>query len=175
MLNAFYILWRSFFNICLFRSGPQDLPGSWFFTQVSLIIYTLVAIILSMFQLPVIEAIAGRILETALLIILTASLLYLTRHFARLPQTLTALAGIGIIFNILVSITYLFFPLPTEPPINLEILFPYLLISCWNLAITAHIFRHALSASFGIGLVVALTCSMFIFVIIIQLFPPATT
>jgi hypothetical protein len=96
------------------------------------------------------------VLDTVLLVTLTGTLLYARGRSARIVQTVTALAGTGAI------ITLLALPLSGwlrgadqaagEGGFALLLL---LILTGWSLAIAGHIFRHALSIPYFVGLVLA--------------------
>jgi len=83
---------------------------------------------------------------------LVALILNLRQFQARLPQTLTALAGTGFIFG-LMSLAILSRVDPGRPQPDLALL--YLVLFGWSLAVDAHIYRHAMSVKFGIGALMA--------------------
>jgi hypothetical protein len=71
---------------------------------------------------------------------------------ARLPQTLTALAGTGFIFGLL-SLLILTRVDPGRPQPDLALF--YLILFGWSLVVDAHIYRHALSIKMNIGVLLA--------------------
>ena len=81
-----------------------------------------------------------------------ALLLKLRNFQARLPQTLTALAGTGFIFGLL-SLLILTRVDPDVPQPDLAVL--YLGLFGWSLAVDAHIYRHTLSIKMGRGVLLA--------------------
>jgi hypothetical protein len=84
---------------------------------------------------------------TAIALLLTA------RNFqARLPQTLTALAGTGFIFG-LMSLLILTRVDPDKSQPDLALF--YLVLFGWSLVVDAHIYRHALSVKMNIGVLLA--------------------
>jgi hypothetical protein len=133
------------------RAAPQDVPPGWLFAG------TLTAAYIAQ------GFIADRILgesdgaPRSLLAIgvqFTAiALLLSARNFqARLPQTLTALAGTGFIFG-LMSLLILARVDPGKPQPDLALF--YLILFGWSLVVDAHIYRHALSIKMNIGVLLA--------------------
>jgi len=145
-----------FIQICLLRQGPQDLPTSGILLAIALTAHTVMSIVWSNISLNAISALLSGLLDTLLLVVLTATLLYAQRRKARVVQTLTALAGTGTI------ITFLALPVSgwlqgvdqSAGEGGLAVIM-LLLLMVWSLAVVAHIFRHALSIPYFFGLVLA--------------------
>lgn len=81
-----------------------------------------------------------------------ATLLHLKKLSTRLPQTLSALAGTGLIFGfgsvLLIS--------QAEPASNQPMLaLVWFGVFLWSIAVDAHIYRHALSIKMNLGVLVA--------------------
>lgn len=81
-----------------------------------------------------------------------ATLLHLKKLSTRLPQTLSALAGTGLIFGfgsvLLIS--------QAEPARNQPVLaLVWFGVFLWSIAVDAHIYRHALSIKMNLGVLVA--------------------
>ncbi len=151
-MHTLYVLWSAFFLICRLQLRPQDLPASSILLILSLCLYTLVSMTLSLFHLSIKPAILSALLDTSLLILLTNSLLYIVHYSVRINQTLTALAGTNSVLGIL-SIPLLFWleQLQLQPG---DIALPELLLLgliMWNIAVYAHILRHALEVPFFVG------------------------
>lgn len=114
------------------------------------------SIVLANVSLSALSALLSGLLDTVLLVGLTGTLLYVQRHHSRVVQTVTALAGTGTI------VTFIAVPLAGwvhgadraagEGGFALLLL---LILTGWSLAIAGHIFRHALSVPYFIGLVLA--------------------
>jgi hypothetical protein len=149
-------LLNPFIQICLLRRGPQDLPTSGILLAIALTAHTVMSILLSKVSLGAGGALLSGVLDTVLLVVLTGALLYVQRRKTRLIQTLTALAGTATI------LTFIALPISGwlhgadqaagEGGFALLLL---LIITAWSLAVAGHIFRHALSVPYFIGLVLA--------------------
>ena len=145
-----------FVQICLLRQGPQDLPTSGILLAIALTAHTVMSILLSNVSLSAASALLAGLLDTVLLVVLAGALLYVKQRNARIVQTLTALAGAGAI------ITLMALPISGwvhgadqaagEGGFALLLL---LILTAWSLAVAGHIFRHALSVSFFVGMVLA--------------------
>jgi len=81
-----------------------------------------------------------------------ATLLHLKKLSARLPQTLSALAGTGLVFGfgsvLLISQAD---PVRNQPMLALV----WFGVFLWSIAVDAHIYRHALSIKMNLGVLVA--------------------
>jgi hypothetical protein len=144
---------RIWFDICLWRAAPQDLPASGFLLALSVGCYALVSMLVSLGSSGLTGAVQLALLDLGLLAVFVLSLLYLQDKTARINQTLSALAGTGSLLGV--------FALPlvwwvqaeqqsAQPPVLLTLFWLMLLV--WNLLVMAHIIRHALSSSFPVGL-----------------------
>ncbi|MBE9562509.1 MAG: hypothetical protein IMF12_06565, partial [Proteobacteria bacterium] len=154
--------------ICRLRSGPQDLPASRNFFNVTLIFYTAIGLVLPLIQLSLATAILSAIVDTALLVILVSSLLYFASHSARIIQTITALAGANSLFGILIIPLFL---INRSKFANGEIaqnisnmdfmlLLIFYAVIIWNFIVYAHILRNSLEipifASFALTILISL-------------------
>jgi hypothetical protein len=133
------------------RAAPQDVPPGW------LVAGTLTAAYIA--QGFIADQILGesdgapRSLLAIGVQFLAVALLLTARNFqARLPQTLTALAGTGFIFG-LMSLLILARVDPGKPQPDLALF--YLILFGWSLVVDAHIYRHALSIKLNIGVLLA--------------------
>ena len=81
-----------------------------------------------------------------------AALLQLKKLSGRLPQTLSALAGTGLIFGFLsVFLVSRADPAGSQPGLALV----WFGVFMWSIAVDAHIYRHALSIKMNLGVLVA--------------------
>jgi len=146
-----------FIQICLLRQGPQDLPTSGILLAIALTAHTVMSIVWSNISLNAGSALLSGLLDTLLLVVLTATLLYAQRRKSRVIQTLTALAGTGTI------ITFLALPVSgwlqgvdQSAGEGGPAVIMLLILMGWSLAVVGHIFRHALSIPYFFGLVLAM-------------------
>lgn len=163
----------TFWSICLFRLGPQDLPASRTFTSVtlfSLCVTYVIALLLD--EHSPANALLFSLTHLTLLIFLVTSLLFTVRLSDRIDQTLTAFAGTGVILlllNILIIILALQFKIWDWDTSLFAIVLLGLFV--WGILIDAHILRHALSSSFGLGLAMAFLLNLIMIIILAGLFP----
>lgn len=142
-------LFKLFWEICLLRKGPQDVPSA----SVLLGVLFVFGFVVDMFM-----AINFVDLQSALLLVLSnmlvlfavvIGLLVVFRYSNRIVQTITTLIGTGIIFSFLrIPLMFIFKALPDNAGMFglLEI---FILI--WSLVVVAHILRHALSTEFFVA------------------------
>jgi hypothetical protein len=153
-------LLQRFFEICLLRAGPQDLPVSRFLLWVSLLAYAAVGMVMSLQNLDVARAILLVAIDTALLATLLFALLWSRALLERYLQTLTALLGTGAILQ-LAALPILSWQqeglgdetVTTALMIASLLLWIWLL---WNMLVVGHILRHTLSTRLPIGVLLGL-------------------
>ena len=148
---------RPFVSICLLRLRPQDLPASSLLLALSVLAYTACTALAHSALLSPLDAVIGGAVDALLLCGLTLSLLALHRRWARAVQTLTALVGAGTVTT-LVAIPFLAWRvgvMRAGAPAGIEMAFIAMIV-VWNLAVIAHVLRHALSTSFAVGVVIAI-------------------
>lgn len=171
-MHTLLVLWSTFFDICRLRLGPDQLPKSTILLKIAVLVYILTSTVASLTQFSFQEAMLIGIVEAGLLVSLISSLLYFTRHLARLTQTLTALAGTGSLLGIL-SLPVIFWLYQVELNHG-NPSFPTLLIIAlvlWNLLVYAHIISRALSVPFWVGFMLTIIISYLSADILSQLFP----
>jgi len=148
------------------RGGPQNLPASW-----SLMIFLVTALVVQNLvtgqQLQDENAAAKSLVAVCLQVFVLTGLLYWRRHMERYPQTLSALAGVGFVFN---TITWALLT-QSDPEMNQPALaLIWFAVFIWSLFIDANIYRHALSVKFSIGMLVTVLTLAASYVLIELLF-----
>lgn len=128
-----------FFNLCLLRAKPQDLPASGLLPGAALAAYFLAGLMIALTQQSAGPAVLAALADSAVLALLTHTVLLLRKRPERLPQTLSALAGAGAVIQLIA------WPLLTSPALLAALLI-------WSLAINAHILRHALEVRLGLAI-----------------------
>ncbi len=156
----------SLLNMMRLRSGPQDLPAGRSLTLILAIAYLAQGFF------------ADRILDetntaprsmVAILVqfAIIAGILNVKSLTSRVNQTISALAGTGILFG-LISIALLTRIDPERPQPELALM--YLLLFLWSLTVDANIYRHALSIKMGSGVLMAIMIFLANFVILRTVF-----
>lgn len=154
------VLFKLFWDICLLRKGPQDLPASQELLKLCLIAYAgsgLLNLWLGLGDTGHGTALLLTIVDVGLLMGLCHAVLQLMGLLERYVQTLTALTGTGTLLQLIVMPLGLWYQreLAANGATDMPALL-WLLLLVWSVAITAHILRHALSVSFGAGMLYAL-------------------
>ena len=144
-------LLNSFVGILRLRSGPQDLPDSWPTTVVVVGLY-LAMNMYSGQQLGDGDSAAASLAVTALQFAAIAIMLYLRKHPARLGQTLSALAGTGIVLG---TLSYMFLVQADPDQQQPLLLLAWFSLFIWSLVVDAHIYRHALSITMPQGMLIS--------------------
>jgi len=154
-------------DIMRFRAGPQDLPSAW---NVA-ILFGLAYFGQGYVADHLLEESGGapRSMVAVVIQFLAVALLLQARRLgARYPQTLTALAGTGLVFGaISILIVMQAEPGGSNPGLALLWLGAFL----WSLAVDAHVYRHALSITMSLGVLVAVLIFALNFILIEMLFP----
>lgn len=152
MPSAVITLARAYWDICIFRLGPQHLPRSGALLVITALANLCLSMLINRLQLDLPTALLVAALEFVVVAGLTGLLLLAFRHSARLTQTLTALMGTGAVIGTIVLVL-----LSVSPQL------PQLLrvtVFLWNLLVMAHILRHALEVHLVAGFVIAVGYAM---------------
>ena len=132
------------------RGGPQNLSASWLLMVLLLVGYLAQNLVTGQ-QLEDPNAAAKSLLAICLQVLVLTGLLIWRKHLERFTQTMSALAAVGIFFNI-ISWALLSMSDPTQnQPVLAMVWFA---IFIWSLFVDANIYRHSLSVPFAIGMLV---------------------
>ena len=164
---------RVWFDICLLRTGPQDLPSSGFILGLSLCCYTLVSLLVALPSSGGMDAVLLAAVDVGMLVVFVTALFYLQSKTERIKQTLSALAGSGSLMG-LFALPLVLLVNPTQPADQVPALLAvvWLLLLVWNLFVMGHIMRHALSTSYPVGLGAAVLYALVSMQVVATLFPP---
>jgi hypothetical protein len=151
-------LFNIYVDLCLLRAAPQDLPSSMFLVALTAVIGVItgtVVIVGSIGDLGV--AFLAQLLDVVLLYVLVYALLAYTHRLARLPQTMAALFGAGVLVNLVtMPVQLLMGDDPATAPMGTLGVLLYLVVMIWALVIIGHILRHTLETRFGNGMLLAI-------------------
>jgi hypothetical protein len=138
-------------EIILLRAGPQDLPAAWPLAVILSIAYMGHGFVSSQ-VLAEPEAGPAALLAIAIQFLVIAALLNLRGFSMRLPQTICAISGVGLILATLsVLLISQADPERNQPALALVWFGAFL----WSLVVDAHIYRHALSIKISLGVLLA--------------------
>ena len=153
-------------NMLRLRGGPQNLPASWPLAIILVSAYMVQNLITGQ-QLEDDYAAAKSLLAISLQVIVLTGLLYWRRHLERFPQTLSALAGVGIVFN---AVTWALLT-QSDPAANQPMLaLTWFAVFIWSLFVDANIYRHSLSVPFAMGMLVTVLTLAVSYVLIEMVF-----
>jgi hypothetical protein len=148
------------------RGGPQHLPVSWPLMIFVISAYLAQNLITGQ-QLEDENAAAKSLLAITLQVFVLTGLLYWRGHLERFPQSLTALAGVGIFFNTIIWILLS----QSDPTANQPLLaIIWFTVFIWSLFVDAHIYRNALSVPFRIGMLITVLTLAASYVLIEMIF-----
>jgi hypothetical protein len=172
MLTALSTISKAFLDICLLKKGPEDLPKSSVLLFLCLFMYTLIDVLLTVQSRPFEYALLVSLVDVGFLLLVTFLILKQHQKLDRWHQTMTALFGTGVILGMFI------FPLVFggvqnhyEAWVQQIIVFLFLIMVIWNVAVLAHIVRHAISTSMGIGIMIAILYIWMSSLLITMLFP----
>lgn len=145
LINAF---WR----ILLLRQGPQSIPASSTLLWVALLLHYVVGTLHSMFAMSPSHALIYALISTLVMVGVMHGLLLLYKKASRFIQSLTALAACEAILGLLLLPANLLVDGQGSGGELMGLLaIVSLLFIGWNVALAAHIFRHALEVSMAQG------------------------
>jgi hypothetical protein len=137
-----------FFDICLFRSGPDELPDSKWLKYITLIVYFSIGVPIGNFDSDWNIAVWASLADMMLMILVVWLVLYVRGFMGRYNQTITAMAGTGSIVGLISIPIFTMSPdmfnvhsLEVEPSMAFLLLISLFLL--WSLMVIAHIFRRA--------------------------------
>lgn len=152
-------LMKAFWRILLLRAAPQSIPASPVLMWLVLVLHGGVGLLGNLSSgMPLALVAPSALMNTLSMVAVVYGLLRLFGKHARYLQTVTALAACETLLMLLLALlpASLFFILGDVQSgadgvlfVPLSLLF-WLLLG-WNVALAAHIFRHALEVSRGVG------------------------
>jgi len=137
-------LLKRFLNICLLSQGPQDLPHSSLLLRILMVVYFLTGSFSMLSSTSFEEAVLIMMLDLIVLVLFSWFCLQAFKKQARFVQATTALTGVGSIFQLLSwPLLIQMESVKQSGEVSVEVTLLLLIIISWNLAVFAHIFRHA--------------------------------
>ncbi|MEQ1636029.1 MAG: hypothetical protein ABL903_05005 [Methylococcales bacterium] len=165
-----WALLRLFFNICLLRHAPQDIPYSKTLLQLLVLIYAVVAFLVLEPHNNFLKTALEVLVEIFVTFSFVWGILAITNKSARYTQVLCAFLGTDALIS--------FFALPalvasTTGQVDAGIISVLLGLMIWHWVVIGHIVRHALSQPFLFGLGVAFLYNLGFYQLMDWLFPAA--
>lgn len=163
-----YEIIKLYFEICLLKKAPQDIPYSVWLFRITVTIYALTGFMIIFLSTGWWHGLQQVLMGIVLIITITWIILLLASKTTRFYQTATALFGTDAMLN--------FFAVPALATITTgqatEISNLILIgLMVWHWLVSGHIFRHALSANLLFGLGVALMYIVSSYWVMATLFP----
>lgn len=161
-----------FLAICVLRKGPQDVPASEVLLRLCLAVYVAIGVVVGLMELSVPAALAHAGLELALMLGITWALLWMRGLGERFQQTVTAMAGSGVVLGVLALpvIGWLLHAHRHDTDASVPSLL-YLALLVWRVVVIGHILRHALAVQPLLGNALAVGYLVVTVVIMGWLFP----
>lgn len=148
-------LFLAFWRILLLRATPQSVPASPSLLWLVLLLHYGIGLLLALFSLPLSLSLLSALVGTLTMVAVVHGVLLLFKKHARYTQSLTALAACEALLGLLLlplSVVYYF----GSGEVNVLLAMLSLLVLGWNVALTAHIFRHTLEVSAGVGFILSI-------------------
>jgi hypothetical protein len=164
---------RSWLEQLMLRRAPQDDRLSIGALGVALAGYLSMDLLQALSSSMLTVGVAMSLVDTVLLVVFTWGVLAIAGRGVRLVQTLTALAGTGALLG-LISLPLIRLAAQAhqaESGPSAAIVFAWLALLAWSIAVKAHIFRHALATRYGVGLLLAGMYTILAIAILESLFP----
>jgi len=148
---------KAFWQIVLFRRGPDYLPDSQSLLLAAAVLYVVIDVLVILALYPRHALPPLLLVDVGFLVVWCATLLTLFGLKTRIRQTLTALFGCGALLQLLA------FPFSAWPsfgiPVDIPLVFRALValvILLWSVAVYGHILSRALSRPLGTGIAFAI-------------------
>ena len=166
-------LW-SWLQQCLLKRAPQDDPVSFAALILALSGYLLIDLVQASASSRMAVSLGMTLLDTLLMAVFVWVVLRVTSKTQRFVQTLTSLAGTGMILGLaaLPLVQLAASAHRNDAPMS-GLVLGWLILLAWSISVQAHIFRHALSVRYGIGLMLAGLHTVLAISLIETLFPQA--
>ena len=130
----------------LLQASPQDILYSRALMVRMIFFYFLSGVLVMSGLMEASVAPVRMLFSISILLVFSYALLTALNKLARLVQTVTALAGSGILFNILAWPVLGYMSVPDVPDTTMQMLSLFMLmVLSWEIMVTAHIYRHALN------------------------------
>ena len=171
MLQLARIIW----DICRLKTGPQELPKSYYLMVAAILAGIIVDSFATSILIPTLsglDIVKTIVIFNVLLLAAIYSLLKLLGYKERGIQTLTAVAGAGLFIS-LVLLPGLLTVNASDAESQSFALF-ILIDNIWRIAVNAHIFKHALSISLLMAMILSVSYLLFGIVVADFLLPAQT-
>jgi hypothetical protein len=148
------LLLQAFWQVVSLRRSPQIIPRSRRLLGVMLLFHLLIGAASASYYLPLGDALLVAGLGTLLLAAISHLLLAFYGVAQRSVQVITALAGCELFLGLVSLPLDFWFSSVSKADAAFPALLSLLLLG-WNIAVVAHVYRHALEVSKGLGFLYA--------------------
>ncbi len=162
-----YELLKLFFDICLFKKGPQDVPVSNWLLRLLILVYVFISFLIIILSSNLIDTILQVLLGAMLILASTWIILYVAKRLHRFQQTACALIGTDTLFS--------FFALPAMATLigqgTALAFIAIVILMLWHWVVSGHIFSQALEQPFSFGLGISFLYILTSYQVMAVLFP----
>lgn len=149
------LIFRLYLDICLLRANAEDVPASRLLMLATVAVYILLTLSITLIENAFTKAVSTVLVGLFMMVGFALAGLWVRSFMNRAIQTITAMAGTGIVFNLIaLPLILLASSFPAE-----QLMFPWyliLLLLFWNITVIGHIFKSALSVPFWAGVGISL-------------------
>lgn len=165
---------RLFWDICLLRAAPQDVPASPLLLMLAFAADAFFSIATQAEAGGLPRALATTAVGSGILLVMIYAALAARGHPARWMQTFTALFGSGAIIGLIAFPVTIWLGGTVEAGSGAAALPAMIWIGLlfWNLTVIGHVLRHALEIPFALGALFAAALLVLTMMAIGTLFPP---
>lgn len=163
-----------FFELCLLRRAPQDLPASDALLGVAFLANLLMGVMLAATVgiapgLSLAESLVDAVCALALLYVA----LYLLDRLPRFQQSATALMGSGALLGFITAVVFGLLPPGEDGRASGSTVLLFAALVAWSILVTGHILRHTFELRLGQGVGIAVVYTFFIYSLLGGLFSGA--
>lgn len=163
-----------FFELCLLRRAPQDLPGSSALLGVTLVADLLMSMVLaSVVGLSPGLGLMQSLVDVAIMLALLYGALQLLGHLPRFQQAATALLGSSALLGFMAAVPLSFLSQDTEGQASGGAVMLFMALIVWSILVTGHILRHTFEIRLGQGVGIAVIYNFFAYSLVGGLFSGA--
>lgn len=149
---------QQFFDIFRLKAGPQDLPASKLLMALVVLAYAMLVLMLTVGDQGPGTALQVAIVATLMLTGLVYLMLWVRDYTARYAQTLTAMAGCGVVLELLRWPLVILQQYGANDGGSFFVVVAAILLwglIVWEVAVIGNIFKHALDTSMWMGLIIS--------------------
>jgi hypothetical protein len=162
-----YELLKLFFDICLFKKGPQDIPVSNWLLRFLIVIYAFISFLIIFLSSDAADTILQVLIGIMLILGPAWVILYVAKKLHRYQQTTCALIGTDTLFS--------FFALPAMATLigqgTMLAFITIVILMLWHWVVSGHIFSQALEQPFSFGLGISFLYILTSYQVMALLFP----